>query len=101
MIKSLHNKGFSFIEILIIIAIISILSIFAMPAYSNYVTRAKLTEALATLDNYKKDVQDYFFSHGVSTQEQLENYDVTDDANISDANSSVMSDIVGHNGRCK
>ncbi|AJI56220.1 pilin family protein [Francisella philomiragia] len=99
MIKSLHSKGFSFVEILIIIAIISILSIFVMPAYSNYVTRAKLTEALATLDNYKKDVQDYFFSHGVSTQEQLENYDVTDDASIGDGNTSVMSDIVGHNGR--
>ncbi|MBK2092429.1 pilin [Francisella philomiragia] len=99
MIKSLQSKGFSFIEILIIIAIISILSIFVMPAYSNYVTRAKLTEALTSLNNYKKDVQDYFFSHGVSTQEQLENYDVTDDASIGDANTSVMSDIVGHNGR--
>lgn len=61
MIKSLHNKGFSFIEILIIIAIISILSVFVMPTYSNYVTRAKLTEAPANLNNYKKDVQDYFF----------------------------------------
>nr|WP_231138682.1 hypothetical protein [Francisella orientalis] len=70
-----------------------------MPTYSNYVTRAKLTEAPANLNNYKKDVQDYFFSHGVSTQEQLENYNVTDDVNIGDANTSVMSDIVGHNGR--
>ncbi|AJI74661.1 hypothetical protein BZ13_1630 [Francisella philomiragia subsp. philomiragia ATCC 25015] len=96
-----HNikKGFSLVELMVVIAIIAILAAVAIPAYSNYVTRTRLTESLTTLENYKKDVQDYFFSHGVSTQEQLENYDVTDDASIGDANTSVMSDIVGHNGR--
>lgn len=84
---------------MVVIAIIAVIAAIAVPAYSNYVTRTRLTESLITLENYKKDVQDYFFSHGVSTQEQLENYDVTDDADIGDANTSVMSDIVGHNGR--
>ncbi|QUE31760.1 prepilin-type N-terminal cleavage/methylation domain-containing protein [Francisella philomiragia] len=47
-----HNikKGFSLVELMVVIAIIAILAAVAIPAYSNYVTRAKLTEALANLD---------------------------------------------------
>lgn len=81
------------------IAIIAILAAVAIPAYSIYVTRAKLTEALANLDNYKKDVQDFFISHGVSTEQQLQSFDVTDYTDIGNENANVMSDIVGHNGR--
>ncbi|WP_395167426.1 pilin [Francisella salimarina] len=99
MLNHKIKKGFSLVELMVVIAIIAVIAAIAVPAYSNYVTRTRLTESLITLENYKKDVQDYFFSHGVSTQEQLENYDVTDDANIGNANTSVMSDIVGHNGR--
>ncbi|AJI55762.1 hypothetical protein LA56_1753 [Francisella philomiragia] len=99
MLNHKIKKGFSLVELMVVIAIIAVIAAIAVPAYSNYVTRTRLTESLITLENYKKDVQDYFFSHGVSTQEQLENYDVTDDADIGDANTSVMSDIVGHNGR--
>ncbi|MBK2356065.1 pilin [Francisella hispaniensis] len=99
MITVKSKKGFSLTELLVVIAIIGILSILVIPAYSNYVTRTRLTEALTVLDGYKKDVQSYFISHGVSTQEQLENYDVTDHADIGSDTTSVMSDIVGHNGR--
>ncbi|WP_265658914.1 pilin [Francisella philomiragia] len=96
-----HNikKGFSLVELMVVIAIIAILAAVAIPAYSNYVTRAKLTEALANLDNYKKDVQDFFISHGVSTEQQLQSFDVTDYTDIGNENTNVMSDIVGHNGR--
>lgn len=99
MKKNTAIRAFSLVELLVIVAIIGIISIVALPAYSNYVTRTKLTEALATLDNYKKDVQDYFLSHGVSTEEQLQSFDVTDYTDIGDENASVMSDIIGHNGR--
>ncbi|QEO56385.1 pilin [Francisella marina] len=96
-----HNikKGFSLVELMVVIAIIAILAAVAIPAYSIYVTRAKLTEALANLDNYKKDVQDFFISHGVSTEQQLQSFDVTDYTDIGNENANVMSDIVGHNGR--
>ncbi|MBK2112258.1 prepilin-type N-terminal cleavage/methylation domain-containing protein [Francisella tularensis subsp. novicida FSC159] len=99
MITVKSKKGFSLTELLVVIAIIGILSILVIPAYSNYVTRTRLTEALTVLDGYKKDVQSYFIAHGVSTQEQLENYDVTDHADVGSDTTSVMSDIVGHNGR--
>lgn len=87
------------VELMVVIAIIAILAAVAIPAYSIYVTRAKLTEALANLDNYKKDVQDFFISHGVSTEQQLQSFDVTDYTDIGNENANVMSDIVGHNGR--
>ncbi|MEY8674130.1 prepilin-type N-terminal cleavage/methylation domain-containing protein [Francisella philomiragia] len=99
MINHSIKKGFSLVELMVVIAIIAILAAVAIPAYSNYITRAKLTEALANLDNYKKDVQDFFISHGVSTEQQLQSFDVTDYTDIGNENTNVMSDIVGHNGR--
>ncbi len=42
-------RGFTLIELLIVIAIIGILSALAVPAYSGYVTRAKITTAQADL----------------------------------------------------
>ncbi|CAJ78831.1 prepilin-type N-terminal cleavage/methylation domain-containing protein [Francisella tularensis subsp. holarctica] len=54
MITVKSKKGFSLTELLVVIAIIGILSILVIPAYSNYVTRTRLTEALTVLDGYKK-----------------------------------------------
>ena len=39
-------KGFSLIELMIVVAIIGILAAIAMPAYQNYTTRAQVSEAL-------------------------------------------------------
>nr|WP_244972926.1 pilin [Francisella philomiragia] len=38
-------------------------------------------------------------SNGVSTEQQLQSFDVTDYTDIGNENTNVMSDIVGHNGR--
>jgi type IV pilus assembly protein PilE len=43
------SHGFTLIEIMIVVVIISILSAIAIPAYTDYVTRAKIMEAVSGL----------------------------------------------------
>lgn len=44
-----NNKGFTLIELMIVIAIISVLAAIAIPNYNSYTTKAKLTEAKSNL----------------------------------------------------
>ena len=63
----MHKKnrvlGFTIIELMIAVAIIGILSALAVPAYQNYTIRAKVTEGLAYMSQYKTDVMEYYASH--------------------------------------
>ncbi|WP_151800795.1 pilin [Acinetobacter junii] len=47
------QKGFTLIELMIVVAIIGILAAIAIPQYQNYVTRAKYQDGAASLESVK------------------------------------------------
>jgi type IV pilus assembly protein PilA len=58
------QKGFTLIELMIVVAIIGILAAIALPAYQDYTARAKVTEALGFAAAGKTSVAEYFQSQG-------------------------------------
>ncbi len=59
------QKGFTLIELMIVIAIIGILAAIAIPAYQNYTVRAQVTEGLNLGDGWKTAVAEYYAQNGV------------------------------------
>jgi len=58
------QKGFTLIELMIVIAIIGILAAIAIPAYQNYTIRAQVTEGLTLADGWKTAIAEYYASTG-------------------------------------
>lgn len=54
------QQGFSLIELMIVVAIIGILAAIAIPQYGDYVRRGKVTEATATLAEYRTRLEQYY-----------------------------------------
>src|SRR4051812_19182888 len=50
------QKGFTLIELMIVVAIIGILAAIALPAYQDYTARAKMSEVIVALDKCKVSV---------------------------------------------
>ena len=53
-------KGFTLIELMIVVAVIGVLAAFALPAYNDYVIRGKLVEAKAGLADGRIKMEQYF-----------------------------------------
>lgn len=47
------QKGFTLIELMIVVAIMGVLAAIAIPAYQDYIVRAKVTEGLSLASPYK------------------------------------------------
>ena len=58
------QKGFTLIELMIVVAIIGILAAIAIPAYQNYTVRAQVTEGLNLAGGWKAAVSEYFAQVG-------------------------------------
>jgi len=58
------QKGFTLIELMIVVAIIGILAAIAIPAYQDYTIRAQVTEGLNLMSDMKADIGQFFATEG-------------------------------------
>ncbi len=98
------QKGFTLIELMIVVAIIGILAAVALPAYQDYTIRAKVSEGLVLSDQLKLAITETFQAKGPASMlctgaadcatlgaTQLDATAMTSNANVT----SIVSDATG------
>ena len=58
------QKGFTLIELMVVVAVIGVLSAIAIPQYQNYVARAQVAEGFSLLASGKMAVAEYYNENG-------------------------------------
>lgn len=85
-----NNKGFTLIEVMIVVAIIGILAAIAYPSYDEYVKRGNRTEGQAFLQDVAARQERYFSQNNA----YITDVDDIDKLGLSDANSPTDKYII-------
>ncbi|MEM9360566.1 MAG: pilin [Pseudomonadota bacterium] len=93
-IQKAAQKGFTLIELMIVIAIVGILAAIALPAYQDYIVRSKMSEPLAALAEAKTTVAEYVAANG-DFPANAENYGLNTTNRISSSQILGNLSVVG------
>ena len=75
MLKRVKNKkGFTLIELMIVVAIVGILAAIAIPAYLDYTVKTKITEVTTAMDALAQAASEYHASAGFFPNQSDTNY---------------------------
>ncbi|MGM3386085.1 pilin [Stutzerimonas stutzeri] len=70
--KAQMQKGFTLIELMIVVAIIGILAAIALPAYQDYTARSQMAEAMTLASGARTSVTEYWTSEGELPEDNSE-----------------------------
>ena len=84
--KQMNQKGFTLIELMIVIAIIGILAAVALPAYQDYTIRAKASELVLASSAAKNSISEYALVNATMTI-------LAADVNVQSINQGMVSSL--------
>ena len=101
MLKKQIQKGFTLIELMIVVAIIGILAAVALPAYQDYTKRAKLSEVILAASACRTTITEVYQSGSASSAPAINGWGCEAGAGTSNASvttkyvSAITTDVNG------
>lgn len=82
MRKMLNKKGFSLVELMIVVVIMGILIAVAIPLYSAITANTKNKTCATNIDNIQANVRNYYLGHGVTSNGASDVTEMFDDGKM-------------------